>query len=66
MFVWPVWLVSFLERDKPVGGLVGVTRQVRAILATARPATNEEKANEQGHSEENPATYSIVTPSSEK
>lgn len=70
-FVSCVWLVSLREpeepgkpdrRDRPVCGLVGVTCQVRAIRATARPATNEEKANEQGHFKRTPAAYSIVTP----
>lgn len=73
-FIWfasYVWLVSLREpeepdkpdrRDRPFCGLVGVTRQVRAIRAAARPATNEKKANEQGHFKRTPATYSIVTP----
>lgn len=40
--------------EGPVGGLVGVKRQMQTIRATARPATKEKKANQQGHSEENP------------
>jgi hypothetical protein len=35
---------------------------MQARRRKARPAAQEEQANQQGHSRENPDTYSIVTP----